>query len=398
MMENKNNVESRLEAMASDLRRQQSVVGSVMDSIHRMPAPVEPGRDAFIWRFIMNRYTKLAAAAAMLAIVAVVVVTTLDRSTTPAYALGETIAAFQNVKFVHVTDWEVGKDQPMQIWMEYGQNAEPIRIRLSMPEWKNPADGPKEAIWANDIAQVYMAKKNVFVTVAEKRLVKEMRDLASGLDAGDLFRKMAELQASGKRRVDIAMPSGDQDKIVVASTAGGFVKKCYIDPTTKLLAVMETYVVDDQGNQILQSKMDCDYVRPESDPFILGVPDDARKIDMVSTVVGIAQGDMTDTQVAAECVRRFWQALIDGDYQKAGGIYSGIAADTLKSGFGQTKVARVVRMGEPTADTARPGAYDVSCTVEFQTGNQTEQKDFKVFVRRGDDQAHPDRWMIIGGI
>jgi hypothetical protein len=400
-MDNKNKIESRLQALGEDLRSQESVVSDVMDRINRIPAsvgPVRSPRDAFIWRFMMNKYTKIAAAAAILIVAAVVTVTMVEKSTPSAYALEQTIAAFQNVRFVHVNDWEVGKDQPMQIWMEYGDNAEPIRIRLSMPEWKNPLDGPKEAIWAAGVAQVYMPKKNVFVTIGEKRVVAEMRDLASALDAGDLFRKMAELQATGKRKVEIAMPSASQDKIVITSTGDGFTKRFYVDPASKLLVVMETYAIDDKGVETLKYKMDCDYNRPESDPFVLQVPDDIMKVDLVHIVGGIPQGDMTDTQIAIEVVRQFWQACIDGDYQKAGGIYSGIAAETLKKGFGQTKVTKVLSIGEPTPNADRPGVYDVSNTVEFTTGQTVESKTFTVYVRKGDDPSHPNNWMIIGGI
>jgi hypothetical protein len=401
MMDNKNKVESRLEAMGSELRSRESVVSDVMKRIDMIPdsaAPVRKQRDAMIWRLAMNKYAKIAAAAAILIVALVVTVTILEKSTAPAYALDQTVTAFQLVKFVHVTDWEVGKEEPMQIWMEYGADTEPVRIRFSMPEWKNPLDGPKEAIWAAGIAQVYMPKKNVFVTVAEKRIVREMRDLAGGLDAGDLFRKMVQLQASGKRSIQISEPSGSQDKIVVTSTGDGYTKKFYVDPTTKLLSAMETCTVDDKGNETLQYKMDCDYVRPENDVFTLTVPDTAMKVDMATRVVGIPQGDMTDTQVAAQCVSQFWQALMDQDYQKAGGIYSGIAAETLEKAFGQTRVTKVVSMGEPVLNPTRPGVYDVSCTVEFSTGSAVEQKTMKVYVRKGDDQAHPDRWMIIGGI
>jgi hypothetical protein len=400
-MDNNKNIESRLEAFGRDLRSRESVVSSVMNRITMIPAstgPVPSRQDALIWRFMMNRYTKIAAAAAILIIAVVATVTMVEKSTTIAYALDQTIAALQNVKFVHVTDWEIGKDEPMHIWMEYGDNSEPIRIRMSMPEWKNPLDGPKEVIWADGIAQVYMPKKNVFVTVAEKRVVREMRDLAGGLDAGELFKKMAEVQASGKRTVEIMMPSGDQKMIVIVSSGENLVKKFYVDPSTKLLAIMETYAVDNSGKETLQYKMDCDYVRPENDVFILKVPDSVMKVDMASRVIGIAQGEMTDTQVAAECVSQFWQALIARDFQKAGGIYSGVAAETLEKAFGKTVVSRVVSQDTPVVNPEREGVYNVKCTVEFQTGSQTESKTFTVFVRKGDDVAHADNWMIIGGI
>jgi hypothetical protein len=400
-MTEKNKIETRLEALGNELRGQESVVGDVMSRINAMP-PVTRGesqaRGAIVWRFIMNRYTKIAAAAAVFAIAAIVTFMAMEKATPMAYAVEQTIEAIQNIRFVHITDREVGKVEPMNIWMEYNENTEPVRIRLSMPEWKNPQDGPKEAVWEGNIAQVYMPKKKVFVVVGEKRILREMREIAVGLDAGSLFKIMVEQEKSGQRTVQITMPSKDGEPIIVTSTGKSVVKKFYIDSTTKLLTTMETYAVDDNGNEKLQYRMECDYVRPQGDIFSLEVPEGTMKVDMVNTVVGIPQGDMTDTQIATEVVRQFWQALIDGDYQKAGGIYSGVPGERLKTAFGQTKITRILSADEPTADTARAGDYNVSCTVEFQTGGKVEQKTFKVFVRKGDDQAHPNNWVISGGI
>jgi hypothetical protein len=366
-----------------------------------MPAVTRPAHEpggAVVWRLVMNKYTRIAAVAALLAIAAIVTFMAMEKATPMAYAVEQTIEAFRNIKFVHVTDREVGKNEPMHMWMEYNENSEPVRIRLSMPEWKNPQDGPKETVWEGNIAQVYMPKKKVFVVVGEKRILREMREIAAGLDAGSLFKIMVEQEKSGQRTVKITMPSKDEEPIIITSTGKSVVKKFYIDSTTKLLTAMDTYAVDDNGNEKLQYRMECDYVRPEGDMFSLEVPEGTMKVDMVNTVVGIPQGDMTDTQIAAEVVRQFWQALVDKDYQKAGGIYSGVPGEKLKAAFGQTRVTRVLSADEPVADTARAGVYDISCTVEFQTGDKVELKTFKVFVGKGGDPSHPDNWMISGGI
>jgi hypothetical protein len=402
-MTDKNKVESRLEALGSELRSQKSVVGDVMARVNVMPCPARTGperKDAVIWRLIMNKYARMAAVAAMLTIVAIVVVTTIDKTTPAAYALEQTIAAIRDVRFVHMTEWSVGKDEPLNIWMEYSDTGEPLRIRLSFPEWKNPGDGAKEVLWQDNVAQVYKAKNNMFITISEKKILREFRKLASALDAGELFKRMATIENVAERKVEVAMPSGDQDKIIITSSFKGLMQKFYVDPATKLLSKMETFTIDAEGKEKLVATMNCDYARPETDVFAIQAPEGTTNIDMVNTVIGIPQGEMTDEQAAKETVRQFWQALIDSDYRKAGGIFSGFPEDKMKETFGRARVISIVSIEEPIVDdvSRTTGGYRVKCVVELEYNGKTGQQQFGPLVRKGDDQAHPDNWVINGGI
>jgi hypothetical protein len=400
-MTDKNKIETRLQALGKELRGQESAVGDVMSKISAMP-PVTRSEDpkgAMIWRFAMNRYTKIAATAAVLAIAAIVIFMAMEKATPAAYALNQTLEAIQNVRFVHLKVWQTDKDEPMQIWMEYDEKSEPIRIRMSMPEWKSPEDGPKELLWQDNVAQVYIVKKKVSVTLTEKA-VAGFRELASRLDAGELFKKMMAMEKTGQQKVEITIPSTKGEFIVITSSGKSVVKKFYIDPATKLLTKMETFTVDAAGNEKLDATMDFDYVRPEADVFAIAVPAGTMNIDMVSTVIGVPQGEMTDAQAATETVRQLWQALIDKDYQKAGGIYSGMPADKMKELFEPFKFIRVVSMETPIVDdvSRTTRGYRVNCVVEMEAGGKTVQQPFAPLVRKGDDQANPNNWVINGGI
>jgi hypothetical protein len=122
--------------------------------------------------------------------------------------------------------------------------------------------------------------------------------------------------------------------------------------------------------------------------------------DQVNNEFGLRQGEMTDQQAAAEAVRVFWQALIDGDYQEAGTIYSGVSADKMKERFGRFKVIRVISMDEPSTDavTAMTSGFRVKSVVEVEVDGKTVQQPFGPLVRKGDDPSRPNNWMIHGGI
>jgi hypothetical protein len=406
-MTEKNKIETRLETLGSELRGQESVVGDVMSKINAMP-PVtrsENGpRGAMIWRFVMNRYTKIAAVAAVLAIAAIVTFMAMEKATPMAYALEQTIAAIQNVRFVHLKVWQTADDEPMHIWMEYDNNAEPIRIRMSMPTWKSPKDGPKEVLWQDNVAQVLLVRKKTLLTITEKKMVGEFRGIASQLDAGQLFKRMVTGDKTAGPKVEVTKPSGDGEPIVVTSTMVkdniSYVQMFHIDPVTKLVTLTQVTSVDSDGKETVKFKMECDYTRPETDVFAIQVPEGTVSIDNVANVVGIPQGEMTDEQAATETVSQFWQALIAADYQKAGSIYSGLPADKMKEVFGRFKFIRLVSMEEPIVDAVSRSThgYRVKCVIEMEYNGKTGQQPFGPLVRKGDDQAHPDNWVINGGI
>ncbi len=92
------------------------------------PAPIQPN----FWRTIMkNRITKLAATAAIILIV-VLGITLLDKSTTPAWAIGQTVEALEKIETLTITGVSAyGPEQiPFKCWIKFsGQNGKSLNIR-----------------------------------------------------------------------------------------------------------------------------------------------------------------------------------------------------------------------------------------------------------------------------
>jgi len=114
----------------------------------------------------------------------------------------------------------------------------------------------------------------------------------------------------------------------------------------------------------------------------------------------VPQGNMTDEQAAEETVRQFFQALVDKDYKKAGSIYGGELESYFKKQFGSLTVARIISVGPAEAQTnwVKRG-FRVPCKLEIiQPDGHKSVAEPSPYVRPGDDEAHPDRWNITGGV
>jgi hypothetical protein len=131
------------------------------------------------------------------------------------------------------------------------------------------------------------------------------------------------------------------------------------------------------------------------------IPKDVSVTNQLNQLIGIPQGSMTDEQAAAETVRQFFQALIDKDYKKAGSIYSGISEEEMKKYFSKLNVIAIISIGSPTPHPETgPHSFRVPCKLEITTpdGKKTTWEPYGPFARCGDDEMHPDRWIIHGGI
>jgi outer membrane lipoprotein-sorting protein len=74
-----------------------------------MSADLQPG----VWRIIMNKPIAKIAVAAVLLVAAVISITLLNKSSTPAYAIEQTIEAMRSIYSIHAftTDWDNSKGE-----------------------------------------------------------------------------------------------------------------------------------------------------------------------------------------------------------------------------------------------------------------------------------------------
>jgi hypothetical protein len=173
-----------------------------------------------------------------------------------------------------------------------------------------------------------------------------------------------------------------------------------VDQATKLVTAVEFYQLKEGTYQYTGMQEYWDYNQPiEAKMFTLDeVPADVMRVDQTTQEVGLAQGKLTDEEIAVEVVRQFFEALIAGDYAKAGKLFEGIPADSLQQNLSHIKFLRVVSIGpagpHPIGETK---GLVVPCIVEIEKDEEiSEWKLDRIGVRQVYNQ--PDRWTIFGGI
>ena len=223
------------------------------------------------------------------------------------------------------------------------------------------------------------------------------------LDPKHAVANILQAQEEGDTKVEIEEPENKAEPIIITATS--LVENdlpfqrvvLFVDQATKLLNTVETYQLKD-GKYIHFSTVEFyDYNIPiDSKMFTLdNIPDDAIRIDQVSQEVGLAQGGLSDKDIAKEVIRQFLEALIERDYARAGRLFSGTPAERMEKTYGQIRFIRIISIGEPVPKPQMGGLY-VPCTVEIEENGEISQWQPKhSYVRQVHGQ--PDRWEITGG-
>jgi hypothetical protein len=274
---------------------------------------------------------------------------------------------------------------------------------MSFPEWSERDDGAKVVVWKESKAQVWFVKKNSLLTVRDEKVAAEMLKLVIATDPRLAVEHLYEQQIQGKVKVEISEPSRKSEPIVITATyvTGGLRRVLFVDQATKLVTRMDIYQLKGDEYQYIGWEEYYDYNQPiEAGMFTLDdeVPADVLRVDQTTHEVGLPQGMLGDEEIAAEVVRQFFEALIAGDYAKAGKLLEGMPSDKMQQMFGQIKFLRIITIG-PVSPHPIPETKGlvVPCTVEIEKDGQISQwKLERIGVRQVYNQ--PGRWTIFGGI
>jgi hypothetical protein len=377
------------------------VLGDVLRALEESEKTSTPTR-----RTIMKSpITKLAAAAVI--IVAVMLSMNIwDKSIPTAYALNQTVEANHTVRYIHIKDLRDGKDEPKEFWVECDQFGQVKNVRMHLPEWSSPHDGAKVIVWKENKVQVYFKRKNLLFIATDKTVADRMLKLVEECDPRLAVERLYEQEQQSKIKIEIEEPSNKTEPIIVTAThlpespTPDQRAVLSVDQATRLVTAIELYQLKDGKYQHLGLMEFCEYNQPiDAQMFALdGVPDDVMRIDQTTQEIGLAQGDLSDEEIAVKVVQQFFKALIAEDYAKAGKLMEGIPAERMQQGLGHIKFLRIVSIG-PVAPHPIPETKGlvVPCTVEIEKDGQTsEWKLDRLVIRQVFNQ--PGRWTIFGGI
>ena len=348
----------------------------------------------FRYRWGFGLGAAAAAAAAVIAILAI-----LPRT---AFGIDQVIEAYNKIRFLHVKTFEGKATEPNEFWIQSDDQGQVEKARYDLPVTE---DGEKLITWTSEKAEIWFKSKHVFRILQTKRIAPWMQSLLDQSQPQLVMKNLLKSQKAGKVDVETREPAGPEKIAVIVAVrkTEPWKEIYYVDRNTDLITRVESYRFYGT-NEVLKSRMEfSDYNVPiEAKMFELQdqLPDDVTVADQLNQVIGVPQGNLTDGQAAEETVRQFFQALADKDYKQAGLIYDGEIEKCAREEFGQFTVARIISVGPAVAQPKwEKRGYRVPCKVEItQPDGQKTICEPSPYVRPGDDEAHPDRWNITGGV
>jgi hypothetical protein len=358
------------------------------------------------WRRIMkSRIARVAAAAAVIIIASVVFMALLRNGVRPAYALEQTVEANHSVRYIRMVFYKASQEAPKKAWLEFNEHGGLEQARLYIPEWDSPQDGAKDIVWKGNKVQIWLKKKNVFATLWDNKVAADIVGTIREIDPKRAIRDLYEQEAKGEVRIDAAQPSDNSKPIAVTATYLPESSKpnqrmvLFVDQASRLVIAAEMYHLEAGKYQYIGRREYYDYNKA-IDPgvFALDVPANALRIDQTTQEIGLAQGDLTDNEIAKEVVRQFLEALIAKDYGKAGRLCEGLPAEFIakKMDEADEKIVRIISLGEPVPHS-ETASLRVPYTVEMEKdGERSQISSPGPFVRQVYGQ--PGRWTISGGI
>jgi hypothetical protein len=359
----------------------------------------EPERETIMSKLLKHRWGfGLSAAAGAAAIFIAIIVAMPPR----AFGIEQVIEAYNKIRFLHVKTFGAKSQEPAEFWIKSNDQGQVEKARYYLPETE---DGVKLITWTPERSEIWFKSKHGFLILQTKRIAPWMQSLLEQSQPQLVMKVLLEGQKAGKVDIQTQEPQGEQKAAVIVAVHKTEPRKeiYYVDRKTDLITRIEYYRIEGT-NAVLKSTTEfSDYNVPiEEKMFSLRdeLPKDVSVADQLNQVIGVAQGNMTDEQAAAETVRQFFQALVDKDYKKAGLIYGGELEEFAKKEFSAITVAGIVSVGPPVAQTNwDKHGFRVPCKLEIiQSGGEKSVFTSSPYVRPGDDEIHPDHWNITGGV
>ncbi len=243
-----------------------------------------------IWSFIMNkRITKFAAAAVIIVAVGLLF-TVMEKTTTPAYAIEQTVEALENIRFLHYVKHDDSGQVEDERWIEIGSNGRQVRYRQDTPpDFLAVEDGETTAEYHKD-------KKTVVLYSNEDKQYQWIGPIGAALE---------NLRLKGRIIDDNVNYNG---KIVYKILWPALNTECLIDPDTKLPLI------------IGDKKMS--YEQPPAYIFEIEIPQDFAVIDRRPGAELTEEPEwLTAGEDADELFHRARYALISGDNKKASELF-----------------------------------------------------------------------------
>ena len=387
-----NDLSEAYEAFNQDHDRLRQIL---MDSLpsrskaHKQTSMIAHIREFVGGTIMKNKITKLAAAAVII-IAVVLSIIFLDKSVTTVYAIEQTIEANRTMRYLHLRYFDSShNDVAKECWLEFDETGQATNVRINWSEWMA---GGEVVVWNQYKTQILNKKQNFLIIFNDEIYTARVLTMAGRENPRLTVERLYERQAKGEVEIEIEQPASKAEPIIVTATGLGDNTKrfvLHVDQATNLVTSLKWYQLEN-GEYKYQGVMEYhDYNVPIcAKMFSLDdeVPGDIKIIDTRVQDIGLAQGNLSDKEIATKVVREFLEALIVKDYTKAAQISGIPSPKKIKQGWGKLKVVRIVSIDEPTppAESSKlfPNWQRVLCTIEIEKNGKEVQQQLKSFKVR----------------
>lgn len=339
-----------------------------------------------------------AAAGIMIAVV--LSINFLDKSVITVYAFEQTIEANRTMRYLHLRYFDSSHDDvAKECWLEFDETGQATNVRINWSEWMS---GGEIVVWNQDKTQVLNTKRNFLMRFNDDIYTARVLAMAERENPRLIVERLYERRAKGEVEIKIEQPAGKTEPIIVTSTGLGDNPKrlvLFVDRATNLVTRLKWYQLE-EGEYKYQGAMEYhDYNVPiDAKMFSLNaeVPGDIEIIDTRVQDIGVAQGDLSDEEIATKVVREFLEALIVKDYTRAAQISGLPSSEEIKQGWGKLNVVRIVSIDQPTppAEPSElfPNRQNVCCTLEVKKNAKEAQRQLKLFIKVRPVLGRRERW------
>ncbi len=349
------------------------------------------------------RLNKVACAAAVLVILGVLAVL-LHRSASPAYALEQTIAAVQDIRYFHFRFQGGSEEYGKEAWIEYDLEGSLRNVRVNI----GAGDAKQAMVWSQRITQYLRWHSRDLLIFDDQEYTDKVLFFVRRYDPRQAIGYLQERAREGGIQVQINQPADgaapitvtvnyDPNTFLIDKPKPRMRELFEIDPASKLIRRVQVETLT-EGRYVGTGMYEyLDY----NQPFAPGLfdlkreaPPDVSYSDTTGIAMGIEQRSLSDAEVAVKLVREFLDAWAAKDCERAAQIHGYMAtgeAQSLRDKVLQRKnILRVLSIDSPAAPARPLTGLLVPCTVEYEEDGTGKTGRFEFRVSPGSK----NRWRI----
>ena len=328
---------------------------------------------------------------------------------TPVYALQDTIEAYSSMRTLHVKAFSIvyGQRFDSESWIEFDEYGKPARFRHEKNRvWTSGEIGPVTLVNDGDGSHTWLSNLHLCFRRSGKSVLASalLQWEVSNGDPKRVIEKLRRQAGDGEIILDVNVPDQKNEPIILVvaypaeSRSANWKKVLCIDQATRLVKKVEKFEMRDGQYQHIRTAEFLDYnqqIDPEMFNLEGELPDDVIVIDQSDKEIGLAQGDMTDQEVAVAVTQQFLRAWSANDSNKVGQLLLGIPDFLAEKYLGGGEEFKIISVG-PAHRSSTPDSNAMTCPCKILGEHEGQYYENNMKMSVVPVPGQPGRWMIGG--